>query len=148
MNSFSKNKKSIDEVGNDLSPERSQKRKELINRIIAGGSSSPTDIYYQNSGWITNKEFKKKQQKKELFQTIHSNFLAQPKYHNEKYCTLDPYREYTDYENQKNTEEVAKLHASPRVSARNSKSKSIVNNNPNLTIEPNSTSNARYKNSR
>jgi hypothetical protein len=54
MNSFKLNKKSIDEIGNDKSPEGNRKRKELLSKIIKGGSSSPTDIYQKNTGWITN----------------------------------------------------------------------------------------------
>ena len=55
MSSFKMNKKSIDEVGNDHSPEGREKRRDLISKIIKGGSSSPTDIYNEKKcGWITN----------------------------------------------------------------------------------------------
>ena len=58
MGAFNRNKKSIGDVGNDHSPEGSLKRRNLIQKIIQGGSSSPTDIYKKNSGWIINNQFK------------------------------------------------------------------------------------------
>lgn len=122
MNSFTKNKRSIDEVGNDHSPEGDARRKYLIKNIILGGSSSPTDIYKKNNGWITNQKFKERHQQKELYQTVHSNFLAMPKYHNEKFNTLDPYRDHIDYENQVESEKLIKQ-------------KSTINKSPHLTIE-------------
>lgn len=54
INAFARNKKSIDDVGNDHSPEGSVKRRNLIHKIIQGGSSSPTDIYKRNNGWVIN----------------------------------------------------------------------------------------------
>lgn len=41
-----------------------------------------------------------------MYQTVHSNFLAMPKFRNEKFNTLDPYRDHMDYENQVETEKV------------------------------------------
>lgn len=54
---------------------------------------------------------------------MHSNFLAQPKFHNEKYTTLDPYRDHTDYENQVDAQKIV------------TKQSQTVNSNPTMTIE-------------
>jgi hypothetical protein len=48
------------------------------------GSQSKT-VYHQPNGYITNKKYLEKRDYKEMYQTMHSNFLAQPKIKNERF---------------------------------------------------------------
>ena len=54
---------------------------------------------------------------------MHSNFLAQPKFHNEKYNTLDPYKDHVDYQNQVDAQKIIQ------------KQTQTINTNPSLTVE-------------
>ena len=89
VNKYQKNKSSISIVGNDHSPERHQQRAQLISKITKGGSGN--DIFSENQGWITNKQYKNKRNEKELYQTVHSNFLSQPKLRQEKFASKIKY---------------------------------------------------------
>lgn len=54
---------------------------------------------------------------------MHSNFLAQPKYHNEKFNTLDPYKDHVEYQNQVDAQKIIQ------------KQTKTINTAPDLTIE-------------
>lgn len=78
-------------VFNDNSPNKEQRKAQLIDKIQIGSKSNI--IYHQPNGYITNKQYLERRDYKEMYQTMHSNVLAQPKIKNFKfnarYLSLD-----------------------------------------------------------
>ncbi len=70
-------------VFNDNSPDNYFKKAQLIDKIQIGSKSNI--IYHQPRGYITNKQYLERRDYKEMYQTMHSNLLAQPKNKNMKY---------------------------------------------------------------
>ena len=58
------------------------RRATLINTIRKG---SKNEVLKVNDGWVTNKHFNAQRSQKELYQTIHCNFLSLPKKKNDKF---------------------------------------------------------------
>jgi hypothetical protein len=83
MKKFNRNRISrIESIVNDKSLENMDRRATLINTIRQG---SKNEVLKVNDGWVTNKHFNAQRSQKELYQTIHCNFLSVPKKKNERF---------------------------------------------------------------
>ena len=83
MKKFNRNRISkIESIVNDKSVENMDRRATLINSIRKG---SKNEVLRVNDGWVTNKNYNAQRSQKELYQTIHCNFLSLPKKKNDKF---------------------------------------------------------------
>lgn len=77
------------------SPETSLTRTKLIEQI-ARGSHGGNQLLPTCAGFVVNQAFKNNQNQKEIFQTIHTSSLAEPKYYTNKYvCELRAFEDHS-----------------------------------------------------